>query len=212
MHNKFTNNLLNLKGVKVNKVTHSGTKVKILISTEPQLTECPCCSQMTKRVHDYRIQHIRDLKIQEKETILQLKKRRYHCKCGKKFYEKYDFLPKYHRMTNRLYMHICHKMMKSIPVTTIAEELNISDTTVTRIFDHVKYPTLSELPEVLSIDEFRGNAETGKYQCILVDAKKSKVLDILPDRTQGELISYFKSIPKFQRHKVKFFVCDMWRQ
>jgi transposase len=103
-------------------------------------------------------------------------------------------------------------MMKSIPVTTIAEELNMSDTTVTRVFDHVKYPTLSELPEVLSIDEFRGNAETGKYQCILVDAKKSKVLDILPDRTQGELISYFKSIPKYQRHKVKFFVCDMWKQ
>lgn len=103
---------------------------------------------MTKRVHDYRIQHIRDLKIQEKETILQLKKRRYHCKYGKRFYEKYNFLPKYHRMTNRLYMHICHKMMKNIPVTTIAEELNMSDTTVTRVFDHVKYPTLSELPEV----------------------------------------------------------------
>jgi transposase len=201
-----------LKGIKVNKVEHTDSKVKIFISTRSSQHTCPCCGELTSRIHDYRNQTIRDLMIQEKQTILILKKRRYLCSCGKKFYENYDFLPKYHRMTNRFYMHICNKMRKSIPMATVAEELGISPTTVTRIFDHIQYPALVQLPEVLSIDEFRGNAETGKYQCILVDAKKSKVLDILPDRTQGELITYFKNIPKKQRNKVKFFVCDMWRQ
>lgn len=34
------------------------------------------------------------------------------------------------------------------------------------------------MPKVLSIDECKGNAETGKYQCILVDARKKYVLEI----------------------------------
>ncbi|MFA9377251.1 MAG: transposase [Lachnotalea sp.] len=63
----------------------------------------------------------------------------------------------------------------------------------------------------MSIDEFRGNATTGKYQCILVDPKKHKVLDIVPDRTQPHLITYFKDIPRSERYRVKFFICDMWQ-
>ncbi len=61
------------------------------------------------------------------------------------------------------------------------------------------------------IDEFRGNASTGKFQCILVVPTKHKVLDILPDRTHNHLVSYFASIPKDERHRVKHFVCAMWK-
>ena len=49
---------------------------------------------------------------------------------------------------------------------------------------------------VLSIDEFKGNAGGQKYQCILVDPIKHSVLDILPSRSQTQLVSYFRSIPK----------------
>lgn len=212
MHNKFTNNLLNLKGVKVKKVEHSDSWVKIFIITNPSEHICPACSKTTLRTHDYRSQIIRDLMIQEKKTFIVLKKRRYLCECGKKFYEKYDFLPKYHRMTNRMYMSICNKLRDTVSMKYIAECFDVSPTTVSRIFDFVNYAAPQSLPEVLSIDEFKGNAETGKYQCILVDAKKSKVLDILPDRKQGELIEYFKNFSRNQRNKVKFFVCDMWKQ
>ena len=38
-----------------------------------------------------------------------------------------------------------------------------------------------------------------------------KVLDILPDRKHNHLVSYFSSIPKDERHRVKHFVCDMWK-
>ena len=67
------------------------------------------------------------------------------------------------------------------------------------------------LPEVLSIDEFKGNAGNEKYQCILVDPAKHRVLDILPGRNQQCLTQYFYSFPKKDRLKVKFFVCDMWQ-
>jgi len=63
------------------------------------------------------------------------------------------------------------------------------------------------LPQVLSIDEFRGNAGGQKYQGILTDPVNHKVFDILPSRIQSSLITYFKS---FQNRKdVKYFVMDM---
>lgn len=212
MQNYSNSNLINLKEVKVKKVMHSDTSLKLYITTNAKQQVCPACNETTSKVHDYRNQRINDLPISGKSTILILRKRRYVCKCGKRFFENYDFLPRYHRMTNRFYVHICNELRKSVSIASVSKDMNISPTTVTRVFDHIQYPKITKLPEVLSIDEFKGNAETGKYQCILVDGKKNRVLDILPDRKQSELISYFKSLPRDQRHRVKFFVCDMWRQ
>jgi transposase len=92
----------------------------------------------------------------------------------------------------------------------VAKSANVSVSTVIRIFNHINYGTPT-LPKVLCIDEFKGNAETGKYQCILVDGEKNKVLDIIPDRCQSDLVSYFKGFSREERNKVKFFVCDMWQ-
>lgn len=211
MHSNSTNNLLNLKGVKVKNIAHSNDFIKIFIETKPKVHICPSCGNSTSKIHDYRNQTIKDLPFQFKHTYLILRKRRYVCTCGKRFYENYEFLPRYHRMTIRLVQYICNQLSKVASLTSIAESVNLSTSTIMRILNLISYgkPTL---PQVLSIDEFKGNAETGKYQCILVDGKKNKVLDILPDRSQKHLITYFKTIPKSQRHRVKFFVCDMWKQ
>jgi transposase len=64
-----------------------------------------------------------------------------------------------------------------------------------------------ELPEVLAIDEFKGNTGGEKYQCIITDPKTHVVLDILPKRYSSHLIDYFKPM---DRSKVKYFVSDMW--
>ena len=212
MHNYSISKLLGLKGLRVKNISHSDSTVKIYVTTNKRSHPCPRCDSMTSRVHDYRNQVIKDIPISAKYALLILKKRRYACAFGKRFHETYSFLPKYQRKTNRLNAYICSQLAKSIPVTTIAKDLNLSPTTVTRIFDLVYYPKLSRLPKVLSIDEFKGNAETGKYQCILVDPVKKRVLDIIEDRRQHCLVDYFKSIPRFERNKVKFFVCDMWPQ
>lgn len=205
------NNLLNLKDVIINKISNEDNSIKIYISTKPKEHICPACSSKTSRVHDYREQIIKDLPIHNKNVYLVLKKRRYVCPhCNKRFYETYDFLPRYYRMTNRLAFFICQQLTKLINMTSVAKIANVSVSTVMRIFELVNYDRLT-LPKVLCIDEFRGNAETGKFQCILVDGEKKKIIDILPDRTQGELIKYFKQIPRNERLNVKFFVCDMCR-
>lgn len=210
VHNNSINKLLNLKGVKVKKISHGDSFIKIYLETRPREHTCPACGSLTSKIHDYRKQVIKDLPFHFKHTYLILRKRRYVCSCGKRFYESYDFLPRYHRMTNRLVHYICKELTKTLSMSSVASSANVSVSTVMRIFNIINY-SAPTLPKVLCIDEFKGNAETGKYQCILVDGKKNRVLDILPDRSQSHLISYFKKVPRKERHSVKFFICDMWQ-
>jgi transposase len=210
VQSNFITQLLNLKGIKVTKISHGNSFVKIYITTEPRKHTCPACGSKTSRIHDYREQTIKDLPLQFKHTYLVLRKRRYVCSCGKRFYESYNFLPRYQRMTNRLAFFVCQELTKLTSLTSVAKSANVSVSTVIRIFNHINYG-IPTLPKVLCIDEFKGNAETGKYQCILVDGEKNKVLDIIPDRCQSDLVSYFKRFSREERNKVKFFVCDMWQ-
>lgn len=96
--------------------------------------------------------------------------------------------------------------------TTIAQQLNLSVTTTIRYFDMVNYPKPDKLPEVLSIDEFKGNAHGQKYQVILTDPNNGQIIDILPSRNTDDLKRYFFSFSKEIRKKVKFIVMDLSHQ
>lgn len=210
MHNYCINKLLNIEEVIVKKVVHADTFIKIYLATKPKEHSCPACGALTKRIHDYRMQTIKDLPFQLKHCYLLLKKRRYICSCGKRFYENYSFLPRYFHRTSRLTAFIAATLHDTISLSSVAKRCNVSTSTVNRILDTISFqrPTLSQ---TISIDEFKGNAGGEKYQCILVDPVKHSVLDILPSRSQTFLTSYFREIPKAERYRIKFFVCDMWR-
>ena len=210
MHNHCINKLLNIKDVIVKKVIHSESYVKILLETNPKEHSCPACGLLTKRVHDYRMQTIKDLPFQMKHCYLVLRKRRYICLYGKRFYENYSFLPRYFQRTSRLTAFIADALHDTRSISSVAKMCNVSTATVNRILDTISFGK-PKIPQVLSIDEFKGNADGQKYQCILVDPLKHSVLDILPSRSQAHLTSYFREIPKRERYHVKFFVCDMWK-
>ncbi len=210
MHNHCINKLINIKGVIVKNISHGDDFVKIVLETKPKEHICPACGSKTKRIHDYRNQTIKDLPFQMKHCYLLLRKRRYVCSCGKRFYEEYSFLPKYFQRTNRLTSFIAYSLHETIPITSIAQKANVSTATVHRILDTISFG-IPSLSQTISIDEFKGNAGGQKYQCILVDPVKHSVLDILPSRSQTTLTSYFREIPKKERYKIKFFACDMWQ-
>ena len=210
MHNYCINKLLNLKEVKVKNIVHADSFVKIFIHTEAKEQICPCCGATTKRIHDYRNQAIKDLPLQEKNCYLILRKRRYRCSCGKRFFEKYDFLARYQQRSIRLTKYIANLLRESVSLKCVAKRANVSSNTVSRILDTIRYSCPS-LKDTIAIDEFKGNADTGKYQCILVNPKQRTIMDILPDRTQSHLSEYFREMNRGQRYRVKFFVCDMWQ-
>lgn len=74
MHNYCINKLLNIEDVIVKKVEHADTFVKIYLETIPKEQICPFCHAVTKRIHDYRSQIIKDLPFQFKHCYLILKK------------------------------------------------------------------------------------------------------------------------------------------
>jgi len=210
MHNNCINNLLNLKGVIVKNIKNVSDYLEIYLETPVSIQVCPCCSSKTVKVKDYHTQTIKDVPIQFKPTSLILKKRRYECSsCGKTFYEKLDFLPSYARKTTRLTEYIVDKLRTLSSSKSIAESANISSNTVSRLLPCFA-TSISTLPEVLCIDEFKGNTGHCKYQVAIVDGKSRKTIDVLECRYKHFLCDYFKKFSMEERRKVKIFVTDLW--
>ena len=201
----YTAELLNLEDVIITGVENISEQLHIYLELPRTKHICPACGASTDRIHDYRMQTIKDIPL-ARETFLHLRKRRYRCSCGKRFFEQNPFLPRYYRVTSRLVARIIHEFRKIIPATEIGNRFNVSAVTAMRYFNCFN-KRLTELPEIISLDEFKGNSGGQKYNSIIVDPKEKKVLDILPNRYENDLIKYFSQFPS--KTKVKYFVCDM---
>ena len=201
----YTLKLLNLEDVIITGVENISEQLHIYVELPRTKHICPACGTTTDRIHDYRMQTIKDLPL-ARDTFLHLRKRRYRCSCGKRFFEKNSFLPRYYRVTSRLVANIIQEFRKIVPATEIGSRFNVSAVTAMRYFNCFN-KKLKELPEIISLDEFKGNSGGQKYNSILVDPKEKKVLDILPNRFENDLIQYFSQFPS--KTKVKYFVCDM---
>ena len=205
----YTQEILNLQDVWVEKVENFEKIQRIHIKLERKVVNCPCCKAETSKIHDYRTQIVKDCEAFGKKIELVLRKRRYVCTCcNKRFAEPNVFLPKYHRMTSRLIGTVIEKLADERSFTSVARETGLSISTVIRIFDHIQYPVLKTCPYVLSIDEFKGNTGGEKFNVILCDPQAKRVLDILPERKESYLIKYFKQT---DRSRVEYFVSDMWK-
>ncbi len=197
-----------MKDARIENVKHSDTHIHIYFSMKRIAYACPRCGGLTERIHDYRIQKIKDLPIQGKHVILHYRKRRYSCPCcGKKFYETLYLVPKRHRITNRLALYSTHLLEHRISIKDAANSLGVSSSSVSRWLKLISFSPPRTLPKVLSIDEFKGNAWGEKFQCILTDLKKRTVFDVLPTRKQEDLLAYFSSFK--DKSAVKYFVMDM---
>lgn len=210
LYTNFTEKLVGLQDLIITKVEDNEKEIHIYGEIKRKPHKCPCCGELTEKIHDYREQPIKDIPVFGKKLIIHLRKRRYLCQCGKRFYEQNKFLPRYHRMTNRLSAHIINELANEVSFTSVGKKVDLSTTTVMRVFDLVSYAP-KKLPTTLSIDEFKGNTNKEKYQCILTDPVNKMVLDILPKRYESYLTKYFLRFNQDERQNVKTFVSDMWK-
>ena len=205
LNQNYTTKLLNLEDVIITGVENISDQLHISIELPRRKHICPCCGAKTDRVHDYRMQSIKDVPL-ARNTFLHLRKRRYRCNCGKRFFEKNTFLPRYYRVTSRLIAEIMFAFKKTVSAKEIGCRYNVSSVTAMRYFNLFN-KKLTELPEVISLDEFKGNSGGQKYNSIIVDPENKVVLDILPNRFESDLVKYFSQFSN--KTEVKFFVCDM---
>lgn len=206
----YIESLLGIKDAEINDVITLGdSTVEVHFGLRRHPCECPACHSMSGRVHDYRTQVVKGAPIGARHLQLHYRKRRYVCPdCGKRFYEPNGFVPRYHRMSSELVAFVIRELASTVSMKSVASRCNISATTVARLMGYLAVGQ-RRLPEVLSIDEFRGNAETGKFQCILTDPERHQVVDILPGRESRHITSYFSGFSREERNQVKVVVMDM---
>ena len=141
--------------------------------------------------------------------------RKWRCtnnECNHYCNDEFSFLEKYKQSSNILPFLVLDKL-KDINATdiSVARELNISDNSVRYIFR--KYVDLQRLPlsEVISIDEVYLNFDSkNRYSLMIMDFISGEIIDILPNRLEKTTSKYFYSIPKAERDRVKYLICDMY--
>ena len=207
LNNDFIANLLEIEDlILIDSKVFSGVR-EIEFKLKQKPCQCPACSSITSKVHDYRTQFVKDAPMLGLRTRWKLHKRRYVCKnCGKRFYEHVPMLPKFQRTTTRIWGCVLNDLSKPRSMKDIGSDYNISGTSVSRIMSNLSYAPAS-LPETISIDEFRGNSGGQKFNCILTNPKTKKILDILPSRKSEDLAEYFSRFTN--RKNVKYVVMDL---
>lgn len=207
-NNDFTTKLLELEDVNINDVQSTNTEIHIHFTMNRRTHKCPKCGNLTDKVHDYRVSIIKDIPFMGKKAFMHYKKRRYCCtSCKKRFYENCPIVRKHCRITTRLVYYAIDLLRERQSVSSSASLVGISCSSLFRFISYVNYSKPDILPQVLSIDEFKGNAGGEKFQAILTDAKNHKLVDILPSRTQATLVDYIHSFKN--RNDVRYFVMDM---
>lgn len=206
----------------LSSVEHPGlNRININVEFQPQDRVCPKCGSRhcwIKESGKERI--IRHLPAANRAVFLIYKRRRYFCNdCQSTFYESVDWIHDQLQMTNSLMAEICLQLTEMISIRDIARKELITPAVVGDVFSSIQINRPSELPSVLCVDEFKGNAgvwnpETGrwntqKFLCNLTDGGSGVLIDVLPMIKGEYLIQYFRDYSKEQRSKVKFFCCDM---
>ena len=92
----------------------------------------------------------------------------------------------------------------------IAQDADVSVNTVSRVLPSLAV-SAKHLPEVLCIDEFKGNTGYYKYQVSLMDGTTRKPIDIIECRYKTHLLDYFNKFSLQERKKVKYVVTDLWK-
>lgn len=207
LESNYIEKLIGIKDVILENVEEINYEKHIYFTLRRQIHICPNCCSETNTIHDYRVQVVKDCSSYGAKTYLHFRKRRYVCgNCGKRFFEKNSFLPKYQRTTQRLWANTLNSLSDVKSMKQVAKENNISGTSVARIFDNVSYG-LPKLPSIISIDEFRGNSGGEKFNCILTNPSKKEILDIMPKRRTNDLLQYFGQFDN--RNTVKIVSMDM---
>ena len=112
LYTDCTEELIGLQNLNVIRVENNKTEIYIYGKLNRKVHKCPCCGAETNKIHDYREQVIKDIPFHNKKAFIHLQKRRYRCRCGKRFFEKNTFLPRYYRRTNRLSAYIIDRLKK----------------------------------------------------------------------------------------------------
>lgn len=187
------------------KVTHVERKDDMaLIFVEGQLKRsfCPACKRQSKSIHSSYERTVRDLPAFGNRVYLRLRVRKFYCcntDCGRKiFAERFDGqFTSYKRTSDRLR----EKLLKIALLTggnageKLCKTLNIpvSSATLIRLV-HQQELQDPVATEAVGIDDWAFKKGIN-YGTAIVDLKRHRIIDLLPDREAGTVENWLKERP-----------------
>lgn len=174
---------------------------------------CPECGYDSPKIKNYILKRIKHSELVDRACTLHYHARRYECPiCKKTYYEHNPFVFKNMKISAKTVYNILDDLkLSNSTFSSVAARYHVSPTTVASIFDAHVDMNRKSLPARINIDEtYAFKSQYSKYVCVLLDFDSQKPIDVLPSRRYDFLLSYFMSIPKEERQKVKMLCSDMY--
>src|SRR5699024_12095811 len=108
--------------------------------------------------------------------------------------EKNELVDRYQRQSKEFKQSIALELIHGKSFKDVADRFHTSTSTVIRRFDTINADMLKEpkqLPSVIAIDEYKGDAGGDKYQTIIADPVDRRPFDIHPVRRELTMLTNF---------------------
>ncbi|MFC3928010.1 ISL3 family transposase [Streptococcus caprae] len=208
----FITNLLGIKdpNISISDYIDAGSHKEVIAKLDYPAPKCQHCQEQMTKYDFQKASKIPYLECAGYKTLIRLSKRRFRCpNCGKMAVAETSLVKKNHQIPVILNQKIAQKLMEKVAMTTIAENLAVSTSTVIRKLKEFQFKTnLTWLPENMSWDEY--SFKKGKMSFIAQDFNSLKVVAILDGRTQATIRNHFLRYPRSVRNRVKIITMDMF--
>lgn len=194
---KLLTDFLNIPNV---KVTHfiQDTSLGIILSVASVkcAIACPHCGQMSHKLnHNYSCL-IKDLPMNGQNVYLQVNKKQIKCEnCLKTFSEPLNFCEPRRTYTKRLASDILSQVKHS-SIKNVAERTGVTEAEIETMLKDLKKSLVGQKPQGLKrlgLDEISLKKGQGNYCAVLVDLDTSKLLALVPERTQEAIEKVLRS-------------------
>ena len=206
--------LLQLEGVIVtNYQIIKEIGIVFYIENIERKTNCIYCGKESRKLHQNNELTIRDLSFGEQEVYLKINRRQMKCnKCGKKFAEELNYVPKKRTYTERFRKKIVEEVLNS-DIRNTGKRNKVSEQEIETMLKDIGEELMKIKPKDLKrlgIDEIAMIKGQGNYYAVLVDIDLGKMIGIVEKRTEEALIEYLKGWGEEVLGQIMEVSMDMW--
>lgn len=208
-------NLLSINTSEIDEITEftNLSTCNVFIKVKRKVIPCPSCNCESSNLKEWKTKKIKHILMHGKKTTLFIKYPRYKCKlCDNTYSQNISYCPKQSRLSHEIIRQILLKLQKyNATFLSVANDLNLTPTTVQNVFDTYINPVRKKLTKVISIDEFYNKHQfTKPYSVVIFDFLNHKIIDILEDRRKLRVSAYFSKILNKEKQNVEYIIIDMW--
>jgi len=211
---KLLTELLDLKGfIVTNYQIIIDIGIVLHLENTERKAECIYCGNMTGKLHQNNELTIRDLPFAEQALYLRINRRQMRCeKCGKKFTEELNCVPKKRTYTDRYRKKIVAEVLNS-DIKNTAERNGVSEQEIETMLKDLGEDLITAKPKdlkKLGIDEIAMIKGQGNYYAVLVNIDTRKIIGLVEKRTEEALTEYLKHWGEEVLRQIEEVSIDLW--